>query len=214
MGGVERAAEAWIRAHVEPAGAIETAHQRPWATVLRVPRAWLVALPLYAELQRGEAAHARDHLAHGVPDLRVATLRSRTRSRRWWSPSGSSRSATSWHRATRGSRGSGMHIWSRGVAAWPECSPWRSASAPSRTPSPGRSSGTTCPRQRAPSSTGPLRSDCVVRSPEPSNSASAGFASGALREQRLRRRDRGDALELAHGHSTCAGAAWGPQELR
>ena len=67
MGGVDRAAEAWIRAHVEPAGAIETAHQRPWATVLRVPRAWLVALPLYAELQRGEAAHARDHLAHGVP---------------------------------------------------------------------------------------------------------------------------------------------------
>jgi hypothetical protein len=31
------------------------------------------ALPPYAELQRGEAAHARDHLAHGVPDLRVAT---------------------------------------------------------------------------------------------------------------------------------------------
>jgi hypothetical protein len=223
---MDRAAEAWICAHVAPAGAIETAHERPWATVLRVPlaqgvawfkacspvpafeprlsaalfarwpdrvgevlghdeerawllladagrpisrfgnppEAWLVALPLYAELQRGEAAHARDHLAHGVPDLRVATLparydgllrhdlplereevgrlrgfaprfaelcaelaahdvaetvqhddlhmanvyarggrlrlldwgtrRSRTRSRRWWSPSGSSRSAT------------------------------------------------------------------------------------------------------------------------
>jgi hypothetical protein len=133
---VDRAAEAWIRAHVNPAGAIETAHQRPWATVLRVPladglawfkacrpvqafeprlsaalfarwpdrvaevlghdqergwllladagtpisvvgnppAAWLVALPLYAELQRGEAAHARDHLAQGVPDLRVTTL--------------------------------------------------------------------------------------------------------------------------------------------
>ena len=27
----------------------------------------------YAELQRGEAPHADDHLAHGVPDLRVAT---------------------------------------------------------------------------------------------------------------------------------------------
>src|SRR5438132_2533014 len=37
------------------------------------PQAWLLALPLYAELQRGEAAHTRDHLAHGVPDLRVAT---------------------------------------------------------------------------------------------------------------------------------------------
>jgi hypothetical protein len=75
VGGVDRAAEAWIRAHVNPAGAIETAHQRPWATVLRVPLAdgvawfkacrpvqafepWLAALPLYAELQRGEAAHA------------------------------------------------------------------------------------------------------------------------------------------------------------
>jgi hypothetical protein len=41
------------------------------------PEAWLVALPLYAELQRGEAAHMHDHLAHGVPDLRVATLPAR-----------------------------------------------------------------------------------------------------------------------------------------
>jgi hypothetical protein len=133
------AAEDWIRAHVEPVGAVETAHERPWATVLRVPLAdraawfkacapvqafeprltaqlfarwpdrvaevlghdeerawllladagtpvrergnppepWLVALPLYAELQRGEAAHTHDHLANGVPDLRVATLPAR-----------------------------------------------------------------------------------------------------------------------------------------
>jgi len=132
-------AEDWIRAHVEPVGPIETEHERPWATVLRVPfadgvawfkacapvqafeprlttelfarypdrvaevlahdeeRGWLllgdagtpigsfgnppearlVALPLYAELQRGEAAHTHDHLAHGVPDLRVATLPAR-----------------------------------------------------------------------------------------------------------------------------------------
>jgi hypothetical protein len=132
-------AEEWIRAHVEPVGTIETEHERPWATVLRVPLAdgvawfkacapvqafeprltaelfarypdrvaevlgydeehawlllgdagtpigafgnppdaWLVALPLYAELQRGEATHTHDHLAHGVPDLRVATLPSR-----------------------------------------------------------------------------------------------------------------------------------------
>jgi hypothetical protein len=129
------AAEHWIRAHVDPVGPIETAHERPWATVLRVPLAdriawfkacapvqafeprltgelfarwpdrvaevlgrdddrawllladagtpmralgnppetWLLALPLYAQLQRGEAAYADDHLAHGVPDLRVAT---------------------------------------------------------------------------------------------------------------------------------------------
>jgi Phosphotransferase enzyme family len=133
------AAEDWIRAHVQPVGAIETAHERPWATVLRVPlaggvawfkacspvqafephlsvglfarwpdrvaevlacdaeRAWLlladagtplsalgnspetwqVALPLYAELQRGEAAYTPEHLGHHVPDLRVATLPAR-----------------------------------------------------------------------------------------------------------------------------------------
>jgi Phosphotransferase enzyme family len=38
------------------------------------PEAWLVVLPLYAELQRGEALHAADHVAHGVPDLRLAAL--------------------------------------------------------------------------------------------------------------------------------------------
>jgi hypothetical protein len=32
------------------------------------------ALPLYAELQQGEAAFAEEHLAHGVPDLRVEAL--------------------------------------------------------------------------------------------------------------------------------------------
>ena len=31
------AAEEWIRKHVEPTGAIETTHDRPWATVMRVP---------------------------------------------------------------------------------------------------------------------------------------------------------------------------------
>jgi hypothetical protein len=133
-------AEDWVRVHVEPAGAIEVARERPWATVLRVPlaggrvcwckvcapvqafeprltaalsarwpgrvaevlahdaergwllmadagtsirdagnppEAWLAALPAYAELQRGEAQHAADHLAHGVPDLRLATLPAR-----------------------------------------------------------------------------------------------------------------------------------------
>jgi hypothetical protein len=133
------AVQAWIRGHAEPVGAIETVHQQPWATVLRVPladgvawfkacasvqafephltaqlfarwpdrvaevlghdeerawllladagrsvgdlgnppEAWLAALPGYAELQRGEAAHAQEHLAHGVPDLRLATLPAR-----------------------------------------------------------------------------------------------------------------------------------------
>jgi hypothetical protein len=38
------------------------------------PKCWLVVLPLYAELQRGEAAHASEHLRRGVPDLGAATL--------------------------------------------------------------------------------------------------------------------------------------------
>jgi len=133
------AAEAWIRTYVQPVGALETARERPWATVLRVPLAtgvawfkacspvqafeprltaglfarwpdrvvevlghdeerawllladagapigyylnppetWLATLPLYAELQRGEAAYTPEHLAHHVPDLRVAKLPAR-----------------------------------------------------------------------------------------------------------------------------------------
>lgn len=38
------------------------------------PEAWLEALPLYAELQIGETAYVKDHLEHGVPDLRMAAL--------------------------------------------------------------------------------------------------------------------------------------------
>jgi hypothetical protein len=134
-----KAAEEWIRAHVEPTGELETTHERPWSTVVRVPvaagsvwfkacapvqafeprlsaqlaarspglvaeviafdeerawlllgdagvpigiynappEAWLEVLPPYAELQRGETAHAAGHLAHGVPDLRPAALAAR-----------------------------------------------------------------------------------------------------------------------------------------
>ena len=36
---MDRAAEDWIRAHVEPVGVIELERARPWATVLRVPLA-------------------------------------------------------------------------------------------------------------------------------------------------------------------------------
>jgi len=134
------AAEEWICSHVEPVGPIVTEHERPWATVLRVPldgggtawfkacapvqafeprltaelfarwpdrvaevlghdeqrgwllladagapigafgnapEAWLEALPLYAELQRGEVDHTQAHLAHGVPDLRLPGLPAR-----------------------------------------------------------------------------------------------------------------------------------------
>jgi aminoglycoside phosphotransferase (APT) family kinase protein len=34
-------------------------------------------LPRYAELQHGEAVHTQDHLAHGVPDLRLGILPAR-----------------------------------------------------------------------------------------------------------------------------------------
>jgi hypothetical protein len=140
IGDLDRtAAEDWIRVHVDPVGAIETAHERPWSTVLRVPladgvawfkacaavqafeprltaelfarwpdrlpgvlghdeerawlfladagtpirvfgnppEAWLAVMPLCSELQRGEVAHAHEHLATGVPDLRVPTLPAR-----------------------------------------------------------------------------------------------------------------------------------------
>jgi hypothetical protein len=41
------------------------------------PEAWLAALPRYAELQRGEAVYKQEHLAQGVPDLRLSTLPAR-----------------------------------------------------------------------------------------------------------------------------------------
>jgi hypothetical protein len=41
------------------------------------PELWLEALPLYGELQRGEAIHTLEHVARHVPDLRVATMPAR-----------------------------------------------------------------------------------------------------------------------------------------
>jgi hypothetical protein len=38
------------------------------------PQAWLAALPRYAELQRGETDRAPEHIAHGVPDMRLTRL--------------------------------------------------------------------------------------------------------------------------------------------
>jgi Phosphotransferase enzyme family len=38
------------------------------------PEPWLSILPLYAELQRGEAAQLSEHLAGGVPDRRLAAF--------------------------------------------------------------------------------------------------------------------------------------------
>lgn len=41
------------------------------------PGAWLDALPLYAELQHGEAVYADEHVAHGAPSLPISTLPAR-----------------------------------------------------------------------------------------------------------------------------------------
>jgi hypothetical protein len=41
------------------------------------PEPWLSVLPRYAELQRGEAAHAAEHRDRGVPDRRIETFPSR-----------------------------------------------------------------------------------------------------------------------------------------
>jgi hypothetical protein len=41
------------------------------------PEAWLRALPRYAEVQVGELAHRDEHLAHGVPGLRLDDLPAR-----------------------------------------------------------------------------------------------------------------------------------------
>jgi len=46
----------------------------PIGYYLNPPETWLAALSPYAELQRGEATYASEHLTHHVPDLRVATL--------------------------------------------------------------------------------------------------------------------------------------------
>jgi hypothetical protein len=49
----------------------------PVGAVGNPPEVWLRALPLYAEVQRGEAVRAPAHLARGVPDLRLAALPTR-----------------------------------------------------------------------------------------------------------------------------------------
>lgn len=62
-------AEAWIRAHVEPAGAIEQPHVQPWATALRVPTADGV---VWFKANAGEVAHEGPlvlHLSSLRPDV-------------------------------------------------------------------------------------------------------------------------------------------------
>lgn len=47
---------------------------RPLGEFGNPPERWLEILPRYAELQIGETEHASEHLAHGVPDLRLERL--------------------------------------------------------------------------------------------------------------------------------------------
>ena len=64
-----------VLAHDEPRAWLLTADARDEVGKLgNAPEIWLRALPLYAELQRGEVEHVQDHLAHGVPDRRAGTL--------------------------------------------------------------------------------------------------------------------------------------------
>jgi hypothetical protein len=46
----------------------------PLRTLGNPPERWLEVLPVYAELQIGETPHAAEHLARGVPDLRLFEL--------------------------------------------------------------------------------------------------------------------------------------------
>jgi hypothetical protein len=80
---VDRAeAEAWISKHVELAGAIETTHDRPWATVMRVPVAggviWFKAC---AEVQAFEPRLTAELYARW-PD-RVTEVLAVDEARRW-----------------------------------------------------------------------------------------------------------------------------------
>jgi hypothetical protein len=47
---------------------------RPIGELGNPPETWRAALPLYAELQRGETAYVEEHLRCGVPDVRLAAL--------------------------------------------------------------------------------------------------------------------------------------------
>jgi len=64
-----------VLAHDEERGWLLLADAgEPLAGLGNPPEPLLALLPGYAELQRGEATHSDDHLAHGVPDLRIATV--------------------------------------------------------------------------------------------------------------------------------------------
>jgi hypothetical protein len=64
-----------VLAHDPARGLLLTADAgEPVATHGNDPAIWLRALPIYAELQRGEVARAAEHLRRGVPDRRTERL--------------------------------------------------------------------------------------------------------------------------------------------
>jgi hypothetical protein len=96
-------AESWVRSNQPGAGPLELSQTEPWASVFRAPVnghvVWFKAcaprhsfevpltaalslrwktmveiLPTYAELQIGETERAGEHVARGVPDLRIRRL--------------------------------------------------------------------------------------------------------------------------------------------
>jgi hypothetical protein len=62
------AVEEWIRMHADPVGPIETAYERPWATVLRVP--------LAAASPGSRPARRRRHSSHASPPTSSKTMMS------------------------------------------------------------------------------------------------------------------------------------------
>jgi hypothetical protein len=74
--------EGWIRTHVDPVGPIETEHQRPWATVLRVPIAGGVAWFKACGPVQGFEPRLTAHLFARYPDL-VAEVLAQDGERSW-----------------------------------------------------------------------------------------------------------------------------------
>jgi hypothetical protein len=177
------AAEDWIRAHVDPVGPIEMAHERPWATVLRVPLAGSVVwFKACGQVQAFEPRLTGQLFARWPQ--RVAEVLAQDCERGWLllADAGTPMRAFGnppelWLRALPlyADRDCAMHIWSHGVAISGPHLRSLSGSAHSHTLSPACDSGMRCRDRRARTSTRTSRSCCVERSLKASARAVAWF---------------------------------------
>ncbi len=171
-------AEAWIRAHVEPVGAIETAHERPWATVLRVPLADGVAwFKACAPVQAFEPRLAAELFARW-PD-RVAEVLGHDQERARHSPS-----STGGFRSCCDARSLGR---SNSAARRPPHPP----GPPSATNKPARSATTPCHSRRARSWCPRWPRPVRCRPPYGAEAGPAARAPRAPTARRVRGRQRG-----------------------